>query len=275
MNGKIVLAAELLILRAATGRDVNQSRALGLAYFVPGDDAMRFSRSAPASGFAIREDAAGGVLRGQFVERPGVGEADQVAPGDFFQYLDTAAAFQDGADGRKLVGLVLAFHLQILDTFMLEVALRDVVNPIAVANLEVSHLRIHGDRDVGGQRPGSGGPDQQRRVFLALHGESDKDGCVGGDAAALRDFHLRKSGAAAAAPRHHVVPAIDESLDVALLQESPDGVIIFVGEGEVAAAVFSRAEFADDFAGSRSFRETAGQLDGNYAGRHRPARRAA
>ena len=118
-------------------------------------------------------------------------------------------------------------------------------------DLEIRHLGIHGDGDIGGERPGRGGPDQQRGLLLAADGEAHEDRSVGGDAPAFGHFHLREPGAAAAAPGHHVVAAIEEALVVALLEEGPDGVIVLVGESEVAAAVFERAQLADDLAGSR------------------------
>src|SRR5580704_9727617 len=59
--------------------------------------------------------------------------------------------------------------------------------------------------------------------------------------------------------------AIEEAFGVALLEEGPDGVIVLVGEGEVAAAVIEGAELADDFAGSRGHFEAAGELGGKHA----------
>ena len=148
---------------------------------------------------------------------------------------------------------------------MLEVALGDVVHPVAVADLEIRHLGIYGDGDIRSERPGRGGPDQERGLFLAPNGEAHEDGSVGGDAAAFGHFHLRKARAATAAPGHHVVAAVNEALGVALLEEGPDGVVVFVGEGEIAAAVFERAELADNLAGARGHFLTAGQLGGDHA----------
>src|SRR5580700_11731611 len=80
------------------------------------------------------------------------------------------------------------------------------------------------------------------------------------DAAAFRHFHLRQSRAAPPAPRHDVVPAVDVTLVVALLEKPPDRVIIFVGESEIAAAILSRTQPADNLTGSRRFDAPAGQL---------------
>ncbi len=68
-EGNSVLLAELLVLRAAARRDVDQSRAFGLADFLPGNHAMRFRRGFSAARLAIRKNAARRFLRRQFVER--------------------------------------------------------------------------------------------------------------------------------------------------------------------------------------------------------------
>ncbi len=163
------------------------------------------------------------------------------------------------------MGLVFAFHLEILQAVVLEVALGYIVDPVAVPHLEIRHLGIHGHGDVRSERPGRGGPHQQRGSLLAANREAHEDRGVGGDAPAFGHFHLREPGAAAAAPGHDVVAAIEEALVVALLEECPDGVIVLIGEGEVAAAVFERPQLADDFARARGHSEAAGQAGGERA----------
>ena len=65
------------------------------------------------------------------------------------------------------------------------------------------------------------------------------------------------------------------SFAVALLQEGPDGVIVLVREGEVAATVRSRAQFADDLARPRCFRQPTRQFHRDFAVASRqPGRRA-
>src|SRR5258708_795915 len=91
---KVVLFAELLVLRAATRRDMNQARAFGFADFAPGDDAVRFGGRAAGSGHSVREDTSGNVLRGKVVEGTLVGKAEQVPPGKLFQNFDASAALQ-------------------------------------------------------------------------------------------------------------------------------------------------------------------------------------
>ena len=59
--------------------------------------------------------------------------------------------------------------------------------------------------------------------------------------------------------------AVDEALGVAFLEESPDGVVVLVGEGEVAAAILRRAQLADDFARPRGFGPAAGQIRRDHA----------
>src|SRR5579859_339140 len=156
--------------------------------------------------------------------------------------------------------LVLPFHLQVLHAIVLEVSFRNVVVPFPVLDLQISHLRVHGYRDIRSQRPGSRRPDQQRSSFLTSDWESHKDGSVSSDPPPFGHFHLRKARSASSAPRHDVMPAVDETFRVTLLQEGPDGVIVLVRKSEVAAAKLGRAQFANNFAGSRSLRMAAGQF---------------
>ena len=50
---------------------------------------------------------------------------------------------------------------------------------------------------------------------------------------AFLHLHFGDADAATAAPRHHVVAAVDHAAIVALLQEAPDGEIVFLGHREV------------------------------------------
>ena len=52
---------------------------------------------------------------------------------------------------------------------------------------------------------------------------------------------------------------------VALLQERPDRVIVFVGKSEVTAAVLGRAKLPHDLASARRLRVAAGQLHRDHA----------
>ena len=58
------------------------------------------------------------------------------------------------------------------------------------------------------------------------------------------DLVLADAGCAARAPRHHVGAAVQPAALPALLEKGPDHVIVFVREGEVAAAEIRHAEAA-------------------------------
>src|SRR6185295_5255549 len=93
-----------------------------------------------------------------------------------------------------------------------------------------------------GQRPGSGGPDEQPLALaggsaLRAEREPDEHRLVGALLVAFR-LHLvvADRGPAAPAPGDDVAAAVDEAALVAALQEGPDRVVVLVAEGEVGAA---------------------------------------
>ncbi len=55
------------------------------------------------------------------------------------------------------------------------------------------------------------------------------------------DLMLADSGGAARTPGHDISALVQPALFPALLEERPDHVIVFVGEGVVAAAQFGHA----------------------------------
>src|SRR5437899_988656 len=63
---------------------------------------------------------------------------------------------------------------------------------------------------------------------------------MGNNAIALVHLHLTDADAAARAPGHRVVAAIDEPALVALLEKGPDRVVVFLRHREVAAPLVSR-----------------------------------
>src|SRR5580704_1008881 len=129
---------------------MNEPRTLRFADFLPSDDAMSFRCGLAAAGLAVRKNAARRGLCRKFVKRPLIREADKILAWKFPDHLDASAALQNGPDRRQLVRLVLPLHLQILHAIVLEVSLRNIVEPVAVLDLEIGHLRIHGNSNVRG-----------------------------------------------------------------------------------------------------------------------------
>ncbi len=71
------------------------------------------------------------------------------------------------------------------------------------------------------------------------------------------DLVLADARSTARAPGHHVVAVVQPALLPALLQEGPDHIVVFIGEGEVRAAHLRHAQLAHDLfhrAGQRALR---------------------
>ncbi len=79
--------AELVVLRAGAGRDVDDARALVLADLVPGDDAVLVARPAVIAA-AAGECGLDGV---ELVERTVVAPADQISASALLEHLERAA----------------------------------------------------------------------------------------------------------------------------------------------------------------------------------------
>ena len=107
----------------------------------------------------------------------------------------------------------------------------------ALADPDVGEPGVHGGRDVAGERPGRGGPHEQRLSRPVRERKPHEDPAVrqllvpfGGD------LVLAQARGAPRAPRHHVVPLVDEATLVTAPQKAPDLVVVLVGEGKVRPA---------------------------------------
>ena len=117
---------------------------------------------------------------------------------------------------------------------------------VAVPHERVVHLRVHGEGEVRGKRPGGGGPDEERdpaavlapaasgsRGRLVDEGETNVDGRVL-DLLVAERYLVRRQGRPN--PRivgDHLVPAVQEPLVPDGLQEVPDRLDVGVVEGVV------------------------------------------
>ncbi len=220
---QIVALAELEVLGAAARRDVHDARAVFFADFFPQNDAMRF----------LRGD-------GQIVERAVVTPAFHVAALELFDN-----------------GVLALQHLQR--------ALGQVQVFFALQDFDVGEIRPDGRSHVRGERPRRRRPHQQRGFRVAVapvaeEREAHREAGIGLlDVALGDDLVLADAGAAAPAPRHHVVALVDPAAIVALLQEAPDLIVVLVAEGEVRAAQFTHAELAHHLL-DRAFERSVGAV---------------
>jgi hypothetical protein len=63
------------------------------------------------------------------------------------------------------------------------------------------------------------------------------------------DFVLADAGAAARAPGHYIRTLVEPAIFVALLEELPDHVVVFITKGEIGAADFRQTEHAHHLLG--------------------------
>ena len=194
---------------------------------------------------------AGRLGGGQVVEGTVIGPADHLAAGQLAEHLVLAAQHVQRAFG-------------------------EVEDLVALAHFGVGQTGADGGSDVAGERPGGGGPDQERfrqagggvaaagAAQAALpQGEAQGDAAVGELGVAIGDdLVLADAGGAARAPGHHVGATVEPALLPTLLEEGPDHVVVFVGEGEVAAAQLGQTETTDDLL-DRIGDGTFGTIDGD------------
>ena len=83
---------------------------------------------------------------------------------------------------------------------------------LPTANLHITHLGIHGERYVRGERPWRRRPHKEKCLRLARDGKPHKDGRVFHFFITLRHLMRRKCGAAARTIGHDAVVFIEESL---------------------------------------------------------------
>ncbi len=210
-----------------------------------------------ASGiFFVFWEAAGSSLRGEFIEGAAVFAADEGFALHGIEDFVAAGFLKDLREGFELGGAFGPLPFGAAEAFLelfgealeFEVVFGEVVDEAVLFGLEFHIVEFGVDHggDVAGERPGSRRPDEE--VFVGfLSGvikewKADEEGAVGGEFASVGDFHLAVGTAAATGPGHDVVAAIDLAAFEALLEEGPDGFVVFGGEGEVAAAPIGVAE---------------------------------
>src|SRR5262249_35616544 len=88
--------------------------------------------------------------------------------------------------------------------------LADVVDLVALLDLEIGQLRVDRSADVAGQRPGSRRPDQQVLSGPIAQRQTQEDGLVSDNAIALVHLHLGKTSPAARTPRHSIISAVNQ-----------------------------------------------------------------
>ena len=170
-DGQAQLLAQVEVLLAAAGRHVDDAGPLVLGDDVPRDDAVR------GDGFRSR---------GQVVERAVVAPALHGGAGQFLDHLERPARLQ-----------------------LVHARLHQVVGVAVLHGLHVGEFRVDGAGDVGGERPGRGGPDQQILTLAPAQGHPHEDGLVGDLFVALVHLLLADAGAAARAPRHAVAALVE------------------------------------------------------------------
>ena len=111
---------------------------------------------------------------------------------------------------------------------VLEVGFADVVELVALFDLDVGHVGFDGCGYVRAERPRGRRPDEQGVTGLIDDRKGHKDGRVANLAVAFVHFHLREARAAPRAPRHDVFAAIDQLSFVTLLEKRPDAVVVLV-----------------------------------------------
>ncbi len=193
---QVELLRQREVLLAAARGDVHDAGPLLVRHLVPGDDPVLHA-----------------LRRRQLVERAAVGQPHQLG------------------------ALRLAHDRRVRSDPRLRAVAQPPAPPVAALHQHVGELRVDGGGHVRGERPRGGGPDQQVLVVVAFAGDRQADGerQVGQLAVALgRQLHVRQPGAAARAPRHDVMAAVDQPAPMALRQEGPDGVVVLVGVGVVA-----------------------------------------
>ncbi len=150
------------------------------------------------------------LLRGQVVEGPRVAPSHEGGAGQALAHVGEAGQARAGRRGH-------------------------VVAPVAHLHGLVGQLRVHGEGDVGGQRPRRGGPREEEAALAILHGEGHDHGRVRQLRVRLEHLVLRDRRAAARAPRHDAVAAHDPAALVASPEEVPDVRDVVVRHGEVRA----------------------------------------
>ena len=180
---------------------------------------------------------AGAVLDGHEVGRPH--PADWSVGGEVVEQARVAHSFEVGALHPLLDGVFgVAQHR--LDQGLGEdqglAVMRLRIASGTGANEGVVDLGMHREGEVRRQCPGGGGPDQERRLLLALDRETDVDGRVLDLLVPERDLVRGKRGTDARIVGHDLVTLVDEALVPDLTQEPPHRLDVRVVEGVVGVA---------------------------------------
>ncbi len=183
------------VLLPAAGGDMDDTGALRVVDLGPRDDAVGHAGS-----------------RRKLVERPGVGQVHQLG----------ALRFADDGGVPRHPGLRARAH--------------PPATPVTALDELVREVRVHRRGDVARQRPRRRRPDEQVLVLVAggRHRQAQGERQVGDVLVALGRLHVADARAAARAPCHDVVAAVQEPAPLALGQESPDRVVVLVAVRVVA-----------------------------------------
>ena len=211
----------------------------------------------PAAGQGHRRhlgrEAAGVPLGRQVVERPGVPPAEHggahhlavdlvlVLAGLLLeQLLDGLQVRHPVQPGPLALLAVAVLVIAALHAVQPERPLGDVVHLALELHPQVRQLRVDRRPDVAGERPRRRRPDQQVLAGAVEQRQLDERRAVFDQPVAFLDLLLADADAAPAAPRHGVVPAVDQPLRPARLEEAPDGVVVLGGHREVRLPLAAR-----------------------------------
>ena len=259
-----VLLAPGEVDAAAAGGRVDDAGALPFGHVVAAaDDPVRVlgaDRRAPA---VLPDDlrhflgeAVGRVRGRDVVERAVVGPAQHLLALDLADDFDRLLAglrlehlLQTDEVGHLLEPVALALRRPGVlvgvgrtrgHAVLFEDPLGDVVDLALEPHFEVRQFRVDRRADVAGERPRRRRPGQQTLAGAVAQGELDEGGAVLDELVPLLHLHLGEADAAPAAPRHHVVAAVDHLAVVALLEETPDRRVVRLGHGEVRLPLVRR-----------------------------------
>ena len=289
---QIFFLAELVVDISATGRDVDDPRALA------GNDRRTPLGISPAVDHAVTADGRGSIVR-ERARGSGVPaytkfrriaarhllcfepvEWPLVSPAEHFLALDhsldriTSLLLEHLRDrlelrrtGRPLpFGAAEPFLELTRQSSEFQVVFGEVVHRAVAFGLQTHVVQFQVDRggNVARERPGRCRPDQQILVLPILQRKTDEQRTVYGQLAPVRHFHLTVGATGAPRPGHHVRSAVDLPTIEALLQKRPDRVVVLGRKREVAAAPFGVAQ-----ASGQLMRRPGHTLLGRSRDRHR------
>ena len=198
VDGQADLAAELIVLHAVAGGDVNEARARAVLDKARGEKASRAR--------------AEGMLVNQRRELLGAGGADDLVTAP-------AALF-----GNRL-----------------QQRIADQIRRVVGLHVGVEKVRVEGDREIRGQGPRRGGPDDDVGVRLALQAVAHIHALA--HVIGVFDLRLGQRGAARDAPIHGLFPAIDEALLDEVREQAQFVGLVFFVQREVG--IFPIAQHAE------------------------------